>query len=246
MVRIIPNTIIIVIMVSAAVFAAGPNDITYMTEQYPPYNFEADGKIQGISTDVMRAIMKRLNVDRPIRMLPWANAYNRVQAIANTCLFSMTYTPERAPLFKWVGPVAYSNITLVALKKNNIRINNIEEVNKYRVGVIRSDIGEQLLLKAGVKPDHIDAVAHTIQNLKKLVAGRVKLVAYGDEPLKWEIKQNGFTPDDFQTVFRLSKGELFFAFHKNTPETIIKDFQRVLDELKSDGTYGRIVDKYLK
>lgn len=106
-------------------------------------------------------------------------------------------------------------------------------MNGYKIGVIRSDIGEQLLLKGGIQTENIDAVAQTIQNIKKLVAWRVDLVAYGDAPFKWEIKQHGYNPEDFETIFNLSKGELSFAFHKDTSDAVIQKFQKTLDEVKS-------------
>ena len=246
MISIFQKAIVIFFMISATALATGPNDIAYMTEQYPPFNFEDQGKIQGIIADTMLAMMKKLDVDRPIKVLPWANSYNKIQTVPNTCLFGMTYTPERAPLFKWVGPVTDTEVTLFALKKNHIQIKSIEDINRYKTGVIRSDIGEQLLLKNGVKPDRIDPVAQTDQNLKKLIAGRVDLIAYSKKVLIWQIKQSGLNVDDFDIVYSLSKGELFIAFHKDTPDSIIQAFQKELDTIKSDGTYKAIADKYLK
>ncbi len=40
--------------------------------------------------------------------------------------------------------------------------------------------------------------------------------------------------------------QLYIAFSKNTPDDEVKKWQAALDELKKDGTYQKIVDKYKK
>jgi polar amino acid transport system substrate-binding protein len=246
--RIFVSIITILMTMPSLTFAMEPNDIVYMTEQYPPYNFEESGKVKGIVADLVMEMMAKMGVDKPIKLVPWARGYQKVQTDRGTCLFSMTFTKEREPLFKWVGPVATTRVTLVKLKKNQmIKINDLDDVNKYKVGVIRSDIGEQLLINSGkVNTAVIEPVDRTVLNIRKLAAGRIDLISYGDAPLKWEIKKNGFNIADFETVFKISEGRLFIAFHKETPDKIIETFQQTLDGLKADGTYDRIISNYLK
>lgn len=42
------------------------------------------------------------------------------------------------------------------------------------------------------------------------------------------------------------KGELYYVFHKDTSDILLEKMQTALDELKKDGEYQKILDKYLK
>ena len=57
----------------ATVFSQPIDDLILMTEEFPPYNFEADGYLQGTSIDLMCLILKKagstLSRD-DIRLLP--------------------------------------------------------------------------------------------------------------------------------------------------------------------------------
>jgi polar amino acid transport system substrate-binding protein len=44
----------------AADHVASAKDLTYITEQYPPYNFERDGRLQGISIDLLEMMWDRM------------------------------------------------------------------------------------------------------------------------------------------------------------------------------------------
>ncbi|MGJ3495438.1 transporter substrate-binding domain-containing protein, partial [Piscirickettsia salmonis] len=46
--------------------------ITVMTEEWPPYNYTKSNKLTGFSTEIVRAIMKRLGVEYKIYVYPGA------------------------------------------------------------------------------------------------------------------------------------------------------------------------------
>jgi polar amino acid transport system substrate-binding protein len=69
---------------------------------------------------------------------------------------------------------------------------------------------------------------------------------YEESVGKWQIKSEGYNTGDFEVVFVLSKADLYFAFHKDTPDSKLAPLQKALDQLKSDGTYTKISNRYLK
>ncbi len=40
------------------------------------------------------------------------------------------------------------------------------------------------------------------------------------------------------------ESKLYIAFNKNTKNSIIKKWQKALNEIKTDGTYEKIINKY--
>ena len=243
------RNVLLFCLVSGSAAAASVDDVVFMTEQYPPYNLEEDNKLQGIAVDTLALMLPRAGSKQTredIKLLPWARGYKRVLSEPNTCLFSTTRTEEREHLFKWVGPIAPNTVGLIARKERNIKIDSVEDIEKHKIGTIRDDVAEQYLVNAGISVDHMERVAETILNIKKMNRGRIDLWAYGENVAMWELKANGFNPADYESVYVLDRKDLYFAFHKGTSDSVIQKLQAALDTLKTDGEYEKILDRYLK
>lgn len=229
--------------------ASGADDITFMTEQYPPFNYEEGGELKGIAVDLLDAMLKEMGASKSkkdFNLLPWAQGYKRVQAENNTCLFSTTLTDARKNLFKWVGPVSATKIALIAKKGAGVSIASAADLGKYKYGVIRDDVGQQLLEEAGVGKGNMDITSKNETNIKKLDKGRVDAWAYEESSAKFQIKQSGLNPGDFETVYILKEATLQFAFNPGVSDATIAEFQKALDAVKAKGIDKQIMDKYLK
>ena len=228
------------------------DDITFITENYPPYNFKDKENVKGIAPDILVLLFEKVGSKKTrknIKVLPWARGYRYVQEVENTALFSTVRTQKRENLFKWVGPIATSTNSLIALKKNNIKIESINDLNEYKIGVVRDDIGEQLLLQLGIKPRQIEStggVDAIYKLIKMLNRNRFDIWSYEQSVAQWELKKNDYALNKYEVIYKLKTSELYFAFHKNTPEEVINQLQNALDELKKEGKYQLILDKYLK
>ena len=236
-------------LVSGSATAASVDDIVFMTEQYPPYNFEEDNRIRGIAVDTLALMLQRAGSKQTredIILLPWARGYKRVQSEPDTCLFSTTRTEEREHLFEWIGPIAPEAVGLIARKERNIKIDSVEDIEKHKIGTIRGDVAEQYLIIAGINVDNMERVAKTILNIRKLNHGRIDLWAYDENVAMWELKANGFNPADYESVHLLGRKNQYFACHKGTSDTVIQKLQAALDALKADGEYEKILDRYVR
>ncbi|MCF4152250.1 transporter substrate-binding domain-containing protein [Dethiosulfovibrio sp. F2B] len=241
-------SILFVCLAAGSVFAVGVDDIRFMTEELPPYNMKGDdGVATGIAVDVLAEIFKRegsSKTAKDVEVLPWARGYKEVQSTQNTCLFSMTYTDERKPMFKWVGPLAASRTAVIALKSKGIKVGSEADLADLSAGVIKEDIGDILARKVGMTK--VDIAANNLQNVKKLNSGRVDVWVYEESVAQWQLKDMGFDPADYETVFALSESHLYYAFHKDTDQALIDRLQKALDEMKADGSYQAILDRYLR
>ena len=230
--------------------AASVDDITFTTENYPPYNFKQDNLLQGISVDTLVLMLQRAGSNqtrKDIELLPWARGYKYAQSKPNTCLFSTARTEEREHSFKWIGPVAPEVVGLIAKKERNIQINSTKDIKKYSIGTIRDDVAEQYLISAGVSVDDMQRAADTKSNIRKLNRGRIDIWAYDEAVAMWELKANGFKLADYETVHVLGgKSQYYIACSKDTSDLVIQKLQTVLDELKARGEYKEILDRYLR
>jgi len=238
--------VVVFCFVSAGAWAATVDDLTYLTEEYPPYNMTAeDGTPTGLAVELLGAVFEKMGASttiKDIQVVPWARGYKDVQTKPKVCLFSTNRTEERENLFKWVGPIYTNTFNAIALKKRDFQVNSAEDLVNLQAGVIRDDTGDQLAQSFGIK--NIDRAPNNEPNIKKLNAGRIDIWIYGEQAAKIQLAEAGFNPEDYESVWTMSETTLYYAFHKDTDPTLLEAMQKALDELREDGTYQNLVNKY--
>ena len=245
---------IFILLTSNILYAQQIDKILFMTENYPPYNFKSNNKLEGIAVELLLEILKKVNAKqtrKDIVLIPWQRGYHYTLTKNNHALFSTTRTKEREKLFKWVGPISKTSIGLIAKKSKKIKIKNISQISKYSVGVVREDIGEQLILKLDIQPKYIRSIGGSDASNKLILMlqrNRFDLLAYEINVIKWAMKKNNFTLSNYENIYTLKDAELYYAFHKDTPDETIKLLQSALDSIKKEGLFKKILsqDKYTR
>lgn len=231
----------VTLFLSPSLFAE--NKLLLVTENYPPFNMEKQGKIIGMSTDVIREILKRKKIEYTIELYPWARAYKMGLEEKNTVVFSITRTPEREDLFKWVGPLISNDWVFFAKKGSKIKITNLEDAKKHTVGVYNGDAVSEFLLKENfIKGKQIQLATNDKQNALKLEAGRIELWATGSQLGPWIAKAE--KSGKIIPLYIFKKTEMYAAFNKKMDDDFIKNLNETLDKIKNDGTISKIFDKY--
>ncbi len=239
----------VLLFLSFTTFTQASN-VKMMIDNYPPYTMEVDGKLQGLSMEVLDATLRQMNSKQNIKnveLLSWSDAYSTVLNEKNSMVFSTTRTKSREKLFKWVGPITKTTIGLVALKDKEIKINKISDLNNYKIGAIIDDIGETLLLENKVLKENInsvDSVNGIATNFHRIEMDNIDIYAIETKVARYAAELNGYDPDDYEVVHILENNELYFAFNKQTSDDVISKWQKALDTIKSNGIYNKIIKKY--
>ncbi|MEH6625358.1 MAG: transporter substrate-binding domain-containing protein [Motiliproteus sp.] len=222
----------------------------WVSEHYPPYNYQDEnGHAKGMSVDVVKAIWERMEVpeaDRKIEFMPWARGYSIAQSELNAVIFSTTYTDDRLEKFLFVGPVFPVNVVILARKSDRLQVTTVDQLNKLKLGVVRQDIGEQLLLKRGVDASAIVSTNSVHQLIKLLDLGRIDGIAYGYEIAVWSMRELNIELSQYEIVYPLLEGQLGFAFNKKVDKDQLQRMQAVLEALKSEGVLEKIRKNYLE
>ncbi len=217
---------------------------TIMTEDYAPFNYKDKGKLTGLSSEVMFEISKRVGHPSKIKILPWSEAYQTIQKKDGHILFSMTRTEQREDLFKWVGPIAPNKWVFYAKKGSGLNIKNLDDARKVaKIGTYKDDAAEIFLKKEGFK--NLNSVVNDDENAAKLIAGEIDLWIVSELQGVYKTKKSGMDSASLEKVLDVKDTQLYIAFSKNTSESEIAKWQKALEDMKADGTYQKIMSKYL-
>jgi len=240
--------IIIALIFVLSVYTITSQDFRILSEHNPPFSFSDRISDRGIAIELLREILENTGRNESadnIEFLPWARSYKIIQEEQGTILFPMARTEGRESLFNWVGPIYSLQIGVIARKEAGIIIGDAEDLNNYTIGTVRDGAPELLLLEKGVEKNHLDQAVSIELNLKKLVFGRVDLLAYNVPSTFYNLKKMGEDLNDYEVVYNIREVELYFAFHQAADPLIIKKLQDSLDHLKESEFYDEIISKYL-
>lgn len=215
-------------------------ELLLTTENYPPFNMQQDGTnlIVGISTDIVREIMKRAGLSYSMKFLPWQRAYTMALNSSNTCVFSTTITEERTPKFKWVGPLVQNDWMFFARPDSGIEISSLDEARGYRVGGYKGDAVALFLEQQDFR---LDLASHDHVNPGKLTAGRFELWATGVHLGPYLARQAGV---EIEPLFTFRETVMGLACNRAVDDALIAKLNRILSDLKADGIVDQIVARY--
>lgn len=222
--------------------------MNWYTEEYPPYNYAGDdGTPTGMAVDVLLAAFKKMGVKttaKDFKITSWSRSYKYVQRKPGTALFSMTITPERQKIVKFVGPAIPLVISIIAKKDSGIVIRSNEDLNQLSIGVVSKDIGDQLIGKLSLSNPSIKRINSAEQLHALLKNGQVDVVAYSLDVFKNTVKKTGDNPGDFTGVHVLNEGQAGYAFHPSTDPAVLEHLQTAIEGLKADGSIDKIIAGY--
>lgn len=232
--------------VTARAEAAGILDLTYYTEEYRPLNFtDETGRLTGLSVELLRLMWQEMGTpEQPILVRPWARSYRDTLQLDNRVLFATSRTDEREDLFKWVCAISPNRQVVYGPAGTDIRIGSSDELNRYTIGTVRDDVSEQILLQIGVSPSQVQAVTDIEQNIKKLNAGRIDLMAYGEYAARGAIRHLGYALEDYSVVYVMRDTANCYAFSRSTDDAVVTRFQQALDAVTATPAYRQLLEQF--
>ena len=232
-------------LLGLAMTASAAQALTLVTEENPPFNYTEQGKVVGMSTEIVAELGKRSAIPLQIRSMPWEQAYIAAQRDKETCVYSTARLENRERLFSWIGPIATNQWVLIAKNDFAGSVKTVEDARKYRVGVVAKDAKIEFLMSKGVTD--LREVSEDSLNPPRLVLNR-------DDPNRidlWATSAYGARQTaarakvkDIRLVLNLSKIPLYLACGRNTSPETVRALGLAFDRASKDGTLKRITGKY--
>ncbi len=163
--------------------AAEPFEL--VAETYPPYEYMENGKITGLSVEILEEAAEMADIGIHIGFYPWKRAMMMAETGKADGIFSMAYSKEREKFVLFPSqPLVVSKNRIFANSDFKGDIANIRDLAGKRIGVVRGNIyGEAFdRCKACVKD-----VASNVDELFRAFGAKRYSLIIGDEDVVFHL-----------------------------------------------------------
>ena len=213
---------------------------------FPPYEMTTDdGGFEGIDVEVADAIAQKLGLELVVDDMAFNAALTAVQTgQSDIAMAGITVTDERLEVMDFSD--TYATGVQVVIVKEDSPIQTLDDLaNAEMIGcqaattgyIYASDTPEN----GGYGEDHVTAYENGALAVMALVNGQIDAVIIDNEPAKAFVAQNeGLKILETPWV----EEEYAIAFAKGNT-ALLDAVNSAMAELKADGTFQAIVDKYI-
>ena len=215
------------------------------TEEQPPMNYiDEKGDVSGSSTAVVREIMKRLNLNAPIHLVSWSQGYDKVLTTPGTALFSTTLTHQRDSMFKWVGPIATVEYSFFGREDFSMPVTSLADIKNAGVIAVVANTGRYQTLQSS-HVDNLLLCKDDVACVEAVLSGKAALWFGTRDMYAQTAKRLSSEMNRIIEVWPFMSRGSYIAFNRDTPDSEIKLWQDTLDEMKEDGTYDMIIERFM-
>ena len=234
-------------LISAAAAWAGEKTLTAASDPWPPF-VDPDNPRQGLSLEIVREAFKTQGYEVTLEFVPWARAEAGLKEGKYDLIPNTWKTQKRTAYLHYSEPYAVNQIKFIKLKGDPFEFKGLESLTGKVVGTVRGyGYGDQFLTAGNFERDEgVDILS----SIRKLTASNKRI----DLTLEDEIVARGIIAkvdpallDKIEfTRNSLSENTLHVTSGLANPRhlEIISAFNTGLAEIKSNGTYGRILAAY--
>lgn len=226
-----------------------PAHIQLFTEVAPPFNYIAsisgsEVLIEGSSKEIVDNIQTENTFVNEVNISSWLDAYNIIQYLPNSALYTTARTPEREDLFQWVGPISNVRACFYTLSESGIEVATLEQAKHLKsIATPKGWYTHDYLLTNNF--ENIVATATTPnQAFNQLINGEVEALLMFDLATNWMCKTSNTPLAKINEQLEVNSHKGYIAFSRNTPTSTVQKWQNNLDEIKANGTFESIWNKW--
>ena len=222
-----------------------------VTEEGPPLQYLEQGQIRGAGAEFVERLLRRAGYSYRLSMVPWARAELTATTQPNVLIFSIARTPAREDQYQWIGRLLTLQYALFRLgSRGDIQLERLDDAKAWRIGVVKGDVRanwlrDQGFAYAGGTGPGLDEAPTSLDNLRKLQAGRVDLIPSSTLGLVGYCQQTGQRCDQLLPILDLPfRAELYLAASQGTPPEVIARLRQAYAQLIKEGSYDRLLGAY--
>ena len=207
---------------------------------YPPFNFLNDSKkYDGFDVDISNEIAKRLGVKTKFIATKWDGLIGGLKANKfDIIIAQMSITEERKKSVDFTDPYVTTGAVLVTRKDTN-GISKLEDIKGKKVGVGSGTTFEKVA--RSVKGADVHTYKTVDEYIQDLLNGRLDVIINDRLLMGYNIKEKKLPIKIVSDV--VNKDIIGMAVKKGNRD-FVKELNKALADMKSDGTYDQIYEKW--
>lgn len=219
-----------------------------LDDTFAPMGFRNEkGEIVGFDIDLANAVGEKLGIKFEFKPINWdAKILDLNSGNIDLIWNGLTITPDRAEETEMSKPYYYSSQSITVLKDAPVK--SIEDLYGKVVGVQSQSSGEEAIIKAGddKKFKELKTYAQYDQAFLDLENGRIDAIIVDETFAKYIAKtKENQTGKQLYDIYDSNYGteEAGIAAKKGR-KFLIEQIENALDELRSEGVYDEISNKW--
>lgn len=224
------------------------------TDDWPPYEFKegtpGNEYVTGFSTEVIEAVLKKMNVgiNGRIEQYPWARAEKMVIDGDTDMLYTAATSEKRAKVTHYPQESLMESSWSFFIRKEDeakLKYDSFDDLKGKKIGVVRAYTYTPELWAFMEKEKNFEEVVSDELNVKKLMAKRIDFIAMDFGNGLALLKRMGLS--DQVTVLKtpIKSASLYAIFSQKTVEKDFVDkFSAELKTFKATPEYKAIFEKY--
>ena len=208
---------------------------------FEPFEYVVDGEYTGFDIDLTREIAKGMGLEYQVQNVGFDGLQSGTVLAARQCdmiAAAMTVTDERADKLAFSDPY-YDSLQSILVKSDS-GIASLEDLAGKKVGVQQGTTGESYARDNVPADAEVMSFQTDAELFQSLQAGGVDAVLQ-DLPVNQDHTEDG----KFTVAATFETGEVYaFAMKKSGSEELAEQVNAQLAELRENGKYQELYDKY--
>ncbi len=233
----------LIFLLSIPAYSIGA-ELRFATLEWEPYIYNHSD--QGYAAQVIKMAFANSDYEVDYTFFPWARAIHMAKKNNFAGYFPEYYSKEKTKDFYFSEPFPAAPLVFLKRKTDHIEYSSLQDLKPYSIAVVRGYVNTEefdeatFLIKEETTSD--------LQNLKKLIGGRINLVVIDKYVGYYLLKK--YLPESLNLIDTveppLENKELYLCVSKQHAEAlqIVEAFNNGIHTMRKDGSLDRLVQQF--
>ena len=236
------------LVISAAPAARAADTVTVGAEDsWYPYSGLVNGKLQGMTVDIVRAAFKTVGVEVKFEPMPYARCVALTRSGVQLACFDTFRTPDTESDFLWHSPSLFNvEYRVYALANSTRKHLGVRDLEGQHVAVTRGyEYGAEFDRNTKIQREQSSSDE---SNFRMLLAGRVDYTITAEIIANKLFQEHPELDKKFKLVGSVSRNDVYMAFSRRHPDgpREMARFEKGLRNIRESGRLRAIERQWLQ
>ncbi len=213
-------------------------DYKIVSAELPPWSITSE---RGIFTEIVSEIEKRTGTAHIPSLMSWSRAQKITQKTGNHLIYPLMRTPNREDKYQWIIEVMPSNLIFASIGGEPI---DIEAARKLKKILVQENAPPHTVLK-GKGFTNLHPLAFGAGTTPKMLEHNRGDAWFSAENIVRYTIRSSTSKDKYVFGPPIVSGMMYIACSREFPNGTIDAYRKAFEEIKADGTYDKILKKYI-